>query len=251
MPESPSKRQKVSDVPIAYNWIDGEFVRPSNDTFLDVTNPSTGEIIGKCALSSAEDVKLAVAKGEEAMKTWRLLTIKARAAIMLKFHALMIQCQDELADIVVKENGKNRTEALASVLKGNETVEYACSLPQLVQGRTLQVSRGITCQDLLREYTCELGGDFLTHALADVINELWLNADGYEVNPRYLQPQDDLYANQQRLEALAERTLDHIFSATSLFPYQVAKIYRWLEMQQHGLWALAVLNRVKIEERHD
>ncbi|KAL7680998.1 putative methylmalonate-semialdehyde dehydrogenase, aldehyde dehydrogenase, cysteine active [Plasmopara halstedii] len=148
MPESPSKRQKVSDVPIAYNWIDGEFVRPSNDTFLDVTNPSTGEIIGKCALSSAEDVKLAVAKGEEAMKTWRLLTIKARAAIMLKFHALMIQCQDELADIVVKENGKNRTEALASVLKGNETVEYACSLPQLVQGRTLQVSRGITCQDV-------------------------------------------------------------------------------------------------------
>ncbi|KAL7688901.1 putative Rho GTPase activation protein [Plasmopara halstedii] len=88
---------------------------------------------------------------------------------------------------------------------------------------------------LLREYTCELGGDFLTHALADVINELWLNADGYEVNPRYLQPQDDLYANQQRLEALAERTLDHIFSATSLFPYQVAKIYRVLELEMMRL----------------
>lgn len=38
-------------------------------------------------------------------------------------------------------------EALASVLKGNETVEYACSLPQLAQGRTLQVSRGITCHE--------------------------------------------------------------------------------------------------------
>ena len=55
---------------------------------------------------------------------------------------------DELVDLVVRENGKNRTEALASVLKGNETVEYACSLPQVVQGRTLQVSRGITCQEV-------------------------------------------------------------------------------------------------------
>lgn len=54
---------------------------------------------------------------------------------------------DELADLVVLENGKNRMEALASVLKGNETAEYACSLPQLAQGRTLQVSRGITCQE--------------------------------------------------------------------------------------------------------
>ncbi|KAL8005875.1 putative methylmalonate-semialdehyde dehydrogenase, aldehyde/histidinol dehydrogenase [Plasmopara halstedii] len=46
------------------------------------------------------------------------------------------------------ENGKNRTEALASVLKGNETLEYACSLPHLAQRHTLQMSRGITCQDV-------------------------------------------------------------------------------------------------------
>ncbi|KAG6610892.1 methylmalonate-semialdehyde dehydrogenase [Phytophthora cinnamomi] len=84
---------------------------------------------------------------------------------------------------------------------------------------------------LLREYTCELGGEFLQLALADVIDELWVAADGYEVNPRYLQPQDDLLANQQRLEALAERTLDRIFSAASLFPYQIAKIYRVLELE--------------------
>ncbi|CAN0384630.1 unnamed protein product, partial [Laminaria digitata] len=35
--------------------------------------------------------------------------------------------------IVVAENGKNKAEALASVAKGNETVEWACSMPQLMQ----------------------------------------------------------------------------------------------------------------------
>ena len=47
-----------------------------------------------------------------------------------------------------QENGKNRTEALASIAKGNETVEWACSLPQLISGRVQEVSRGITCHDV-------------------------------------------------------------------------------------------------------
>ncbi|CAI5731619.1 unnamed protein product [Hyaloperonospora brassicae] len=84
---------------------------------------------------------------------------------------------------------------------------------------------------LLREYTCELGGDFLQHALAHVINKLWVRSDGYEVNPRFLQLEDDLRANQQRLETLAEFTLDCIFNAVSLFPYQIAKIYRVMELE--------------------
>jgi len=54
---------------------------------------------------------------------------------------------NELAELIVQENGKNMTEALADIAKGNETVEYACSLPQLAQGRVLQVSSQVFCQD--------------------------------------------------------------------------------------------------------
>ena len=58
---------------------------------------------------------------------------------MFRFHALMDEHSQELAELVSKENGKNIAEALASVAKGNETVEWACSLPQLCQGKILQV----------------------------------------------------------------------------------------------------------------
>ena len=66
---------------------------------------------------------------------------------MLKFHYLIESHKEELAKIIVMENGKNYIEALADVAKGNETVEYACSLPQLAQGKVLEVSRGVMCQD--------------------------------------------------------------------------------------------------------
>ena len=37
---------------------------------------------------------------------------------------------------------------MADVAKGNETVEWACALPELAGGRVLQVSGGITCQEV-------------------------------------------------------------------------------------------------------
>ena len=66
---------------------------------------------------------------------------------MLKFHSLIRQNANELADLIVLENGKNKTEALADVAKGNETVEYACSLPQLMQGKIDRVSGQVSCRD--------------------------------------------------------------------------------------------------------
>jgi len=98
-------------------------------------------------MSNENDVNQAVEYAQQAFISWSSLTVKARAAIMFRFHALVQQHADELADIVVRENGKNKAEALASVAKGNETVEWACSLPQIMQGKSLQVSRGVTCTD--------------------------------------------------------------------------------------------------------
>ena len=66
---------------------------------------------------------------------------------MFKFHSLVDEHSKELAQLIVTENGKNFVEALADVAKGNETAEWATSLPQLATGRILEVSKGITCQE--------------------------------------------------------------------------------------------------------
>lgn len=131
----------------ANNYIGGEFVPPSTGDYLPVYNPADSSEVGRVAISNKEDVEKAVAAAKEAFPSWAAMTIKARAAVMLKFHGLVRDNAQELAEIIVKENGKNITEALADVAKGNETVEYACSLPQLAQGNTLKVSSQVSCQD--------------------------------------------------------------------------------------------------------
>ena len=129
------------------NYIGGQIVPPSSNQYLDVINPSTSTVIGKVALSTSSDVDSAVSAASAAFDSWSATTAKARAALMLEFHALVRSNAEELARLIVLENGKNMTEALADVAKGNETVEYACSLPQLMQGKIDLVSGGVTCRD--------------------------------------------------------------------------------------------------------
>lgn len=64
---------------------------------------------------------------------------------MFKFHDLVERHSHELAQLVVQENGKNIVEALADVAKGNETAEWAASLPQMAGGRILEVWPELVC----------------------------------------------------------------------------------------------------------
>ena len=52
----------------------------------------------------------------------------------------------ELAELVQEENGKTYSEAVAEIEKSIELTEFACSLPQLVTGEILEVSKGVECR---------------------------------------------------------------------------------------------------------
>jgi len=132
------------------NFVGNEFISPTSSSkpeYIPVYDPSNGDLIGQAYNSSGSDVDSAVCLASLAFPQWSQRTIKSRCAILLRFHSLVEKYKGELASLITLENGKNRAEALADVAKGNETVEYACSLPQLAPGRILEVSRGVTCQD--------------------------------------------------------------------------------------------------------
>lgn len=144
----------TQDLPRIQNWINGQFVElvassPSSETiqYLPVTSPYNAKTIGYVPQSSALDVAKAVAAAKEAFPAWSDRTIKDRAGILIRFHALMTKHADLLSDMVVLEHGKNKAEALASVSRGQDLVEYAMSLPHVSQTKILEVSKGITCYD--------------------------------------------------------------------------------------------------------
>jgi malonate-semialdehyde dehydrogenase (acetylating) / methylmalonate-semialdehyde dehydrogenase len=101
------------------NYIGGNFVAPSSGNYLDVVDPAVpGKVIARCAISTAKDVETAVETAHKALPAWSKMTIKARAAIMMKFHSIIEREAEDLAQMIVLENGKNYTEAMAEGMRG-------------------------------------------------------------------------------------------------------------------------------------
>ncbi|TPX30867.1 hypothetical protein SmJEL517_g05672 [Synchytrium microbalum] len=147
---SPSLAEELSSTPkIVQNWIDGAPVSAaaSTSSLEEVTCPATGKIIAMVPVSSVDDVNQAVSAAKKAFVSWSARTVKDRVQILMRYHQLVIKHADELADLIVLEHGKNKLEALQELSKANETVEYSISLPQLMQGKILEVSRGVFCED--------------------------------------------------------------------------------------------------------
>jgi malonate-semialdehyde dehydrogenase (acetylating)/methylmalonate-semialdehyde dehydrogenase len=132
--------------PDVRNYIGGAFVDAPERQFLDVTNPSDGTLLSRVPLSGVSDVQRAIDAAQKALPAWSGTPIKERAQVFYRYKALLEKNITELGALVSEENGKVRTEAEAEVLKSAELCEFACSLPQIIPGEVLEVSRGVECR---------------------------------------------------------------------------------------------------------
>ncbi|WP_411273844.1 CoA-acylating methylmalonate-semialdehyde dehydrogenase [Daejeonella sp.] len=132
--------------PAVTNFIQGRFTGNSGREMLDVISPLDGSLLSTVPLSKSIDLDTAVSSATTAFKTWGKMPIKERVQVFFRFKSLLEKYKKELANLVSEENGKTPDEGLAEIEKSIELTEFACSLPQLVTGELLEVSRGIECR---------------------------------------------------------------------------------------------------------
>lgn len=75
-------------------------------------NPATLEVLGEVPLASAEDVKATVAKAHASFPAWAALSQDERNTYLLRARDWMLDHIDEVSELISRENGKPRTEAL-------------------------------------------------------------------------------------------------------------------------------------------
>jgi malonate-semialdehyde dehydrogenase (acetylating)/methylmalonate-semialdehyde dehydrogenase len=126
-----------NDTLVLKNFINGQWVEASGSEVLDVPNPATGEVLAKVVISSKEDVEKAVQAAKEAFAAWKKVPVPKRARILFKYHYLLTEHHEELAKLVVLENGKAYKEAYGEVQRGIECVEFAAGAPTLMMGESL------------------------------------------------------------------------------------------------------------------
>ncbi len=128
------------------NYIGGLQVPNTTERFLDLISPLDGSLLSKIPLSTSENLNHAVVTAKKAFETWSKTPIKERVQIFFRYKTLLEKYMLELSELVHEENGKTIEEAKAEVEKSIELTEFACSLPQLIGGEILEVSKGVECR---------------------------------------------------------------------------------------------------------
>ncbi|MGI6249712.1 MAG: CoA-acylating methylmalonate-semialdehyde dehydrogenase [Acutalibacteraceae bacterium] len=115
----------------------GKWLESESGQYMDVFNPSTGEVLAQAPRCTAAEVEGAIAAAKEAFKTWSDVPVFRRTQVLYNFRNLLEEHMDELTDLVAREHGKVWAEAKGDILKVKEPVEFACGAPSLMLGESL------------------------------------------------------------------------------------------------------------------
>ncbi|BEI80157.1 hypothetical protein CcaverHIS002_0106860 [Cutaneotrichosporon cavernicola] len=101
---------------VPYGIVGGKLVDSSDGGRFDVRDPATGNVIGTMPDMTAADAAEGVRVADETFKTWRNSNILERQKILLRLNDLFIQHANDIARLIVWENGKSWTDAYGEVL---------------------------------------------------------------------------------------------------------------------------------------
>jgi succinate-semialdehyde dehydrogenase/glutarate-semialdehyde dehydrogenase len=118
-------------------YIDGQWCDADNGETLAVVNPANGERIADVAKCGAAETRRAIEAAERAQVKWRQATAKERAAILRKWLELMLDAQEDLAQIMTAEQGKPLAESRGEIAYGASYIEWFAEEGKRVYGDTI------------------------------------------------------------------------------------------------------------------
>jgi succinate-semialdehyde dehydrogenase / glutarate-semialdehyde dehydrogenase len=115
-------------------YLDGAWVSADSGKSFAVHNPATGEELGKVPDMGAVETERAVRAAQAALPAWSKKTAKERSIILRKWNDLILANTEDLARLMVLEQGKPLAEAKGEVVYGASFVEWYAEEAKRVYG---------------------------------------------------------------------------------------------------------------------
>jgi aspartate-semialdehyde dehydrogenase len=108
----------------SFAYIGGKWCAGTSGATFAVTDPATGGTVGEVASLSATDATRAVDTAQAAFPGWSGLLPQARSALLRRWFGLILDHREDLARIMVAEQGKPLSEARGEIDYGAAFVEF-------------------------------------------------------------------------------------------------------------------------------
>jgi succinate-semialdehyde dehydrogenase/glutarate-semialdehyde dehydrogenase len=122
---------------IAGAWCDADDART-----VDVTDPASGELLGRVPDMGGAETRRAIAAADAALPAWRSRTAKDRAQILRRWFELMLQHEDDLARLMTLEQGKPLAEAVGEIRYAASFIEWFAEEGKRIYGDVIPSPAG-------------------------------------------------------------------------------------------------------------
>ncbi|MBE1282820.1 MAG: aldehyde dehydrogenase family protein [Rhodobacteraceae bacterium] len=121
-----SARTDIEDKALvrSFSYVNGRWVAAASGDSFAVTDPANGDHLGDVTAMSAEESSAAVDAAQAAFLAWAGLLPQERAAILRRWFELQLEHKEDLARIMVLEQGKPISEARGEIDYGAAFVEF-------------------------------------------------------------------------------------------------------------------------------
>ena len=119
-------------------YLDGAWVGADSGATFPVHDPATGLVIAEVPRMGAAETRRAIAAAHRALPAWKHRTAKDRAQILRRLADLMIARSDDLATLLVREQGKPLVEARAEIGYAASFYEWFAEEAKRLDGSVIQ-----------------------------------------------------------------------------------------------------------------
>ncbi len=117
------------------SFIDGQWL--SAESRFDISNPADNTIIASVSDVGSTGAAQAVQAATRAFDSWKKVSPFDRAALLMRWHKLIVEHVDDLAAIITAEMGKALPEAKGEILYGAGFIEWSAEEGKRIMGETL------------------------------------------------------------------------------------------------------------------
>ena len=118
-------------------FIGGAWTEAASGASFAVTNPADGTVLAHVPDMGPIEARQAVDAAAAALPAWRARTAKERAALLRRWHDLILANQDALAALLTAEQGKPLAEAKGEVAYGASFIEWFAEEGKRIYGDVL------------------------------------------------------------------------------------------------------------------
>lgn len=122
------------------HYINGEWSTEGAGV-IDVRNPATGELFGTVPNGGEAEATKAIEAAKAAFPEWSKTTAYHRAELLMKWHDLLLENKQEVAEILTKEMGKPLAEAIGEIEYSASFISWYAEEGKRVYGRTIPASK--------------------------------------------------------------------------------------------------------------